>query len=201
MDFGSKLANLRKMKGLTQEELAGMLFVSRTAVSKWESGRGFPSIDSLKSISKVFSVSIDGLLSADEIVSIAEDDSRRKTTRIRGLVFGSLDVSMALLIFLPFFRMKEDDVIRAVSLVSLGGAPQYLKAAYCVAVFFTVIWGLFEFTTQNSTNKILVRVKDAVSVFSGAVTVILFILSLQPYAAVLAFVFLFIKVMMLIKRS
>ena len=48
MEFHEKLQELRKAKGLTQEELAEVLYVSRTAISKWESGRGFPSIDSLK---------------------------------------------------------------------------------------------------------------------------------------------------------
>lgn len=59
MEFNEKLQELRKSRGLTQEELAEALFVSRTAVSKWESGRGYPSIDSLKEISKYFSVTID----------------------------------------------------------------------------------------------------------------------------------------------
>jgi transcriptional regulator with XRE-family HTH domain len=61
MEFHEKLQELRKNKGLTQEELAKELYVSRTAISKWESGRGYPSIDSLKEISKFFSVSIDDL--------------------------------------------------------------------------------------------------------------------------------------------
>ena len=52
MEFNEKLQELRKAKGLTQEELAEKLFVSRTAISKWESGRGYPSIDSLKEISR-----------------------------------------------------------------------------------------------------------------------------------------------------
>ena len=51
MEFNEKLQELRKNKNLTQEQLADMLFVSRTAISKWESGRGYPSIDSLKEIS------------------------------------------------------------------------------------------------------------------------------------------------------
>ena len=51
MEFHEKLQELRKQKNLTQEELSEILFVSRTAISKWVSGRGYPSIDSLKEIS------------------------------------------------------------------------------------------------------------------------------------------------------
>ena len=42
VEFNEKLHELRKSRGLTQEELAEALFVSRTAISKWESGRGYP---------------------------------------------------------------------------------------------------------------------------------------------------------------
>lgn len=54
MEFNEKLQQLRKKNNLTQEQLAEQLFVSRTAVSKWESGKGYPNIESLKSISKLF---------------------------------------------------------------------------------------------------------------------------------------------------
>ena len=50
MELSEKLQELRKEKGLTQEELAEALFVSRTAISKWESGRGVPNIESLKAM-------------------------------------------------------------------------------------------------------------------------------------------------------
>lgn len=50
MEFSEKLQNLRKSRGWTQQELADKLYVSRTAVSKWESGKGYPNIDSLKSL-------------------------------------------------------------------------------------------------------------------------------------------------------
>ena len=59
MEFHEKLQELRRQKGLTQEQLAEHLFVSRAAVSKWESGRGYPNIDSLKAIAAFYSVSID----------------------------------------------------------------------------------------------------------------------------------------------
>ena len=66
MEFHEKLQELRKSRGMTQEELAQALFVSRTAISKWESGRGYPSIDSLKELSRFFSVTIDELIAADQ---------------------------------------------------------------------------------------------------------------------------------------
>lgn len=61
MEFNEKLQQLRTGKNLTQEQLAEQLYVSRTAISKWESGKGYPNIESLKCISKFFSVTIDEL--------------------------------------------------------------------------------------------------------------------------------------------
>ena len=101
MEFNEKLQELRRQKGLTQEELAEALWVSRTAVSKWESGRGYPSIDSLKQISKYFSVSIDALLSGEELLTIAEEEGRVQKSRFQDLIFGLLDVSVALFLMIP----------------------------------------------------------------------------------------------------
>ena len=78
MEFNEKLQNLRKKRNVTQEELAKALFVSRTAVSKWESGRGYPNIDSLKAIAKFFDLSLDELLSNDQLLTIAQEDVKRK---------------------------------------------------------------------------------------------------------------------------
>ena len=79
MEFNEKLQKLRKQKGLTQEELAEKLYVTRTAVSKWESGRGYPNIDSLLAIAKFFSVTVDELLSSGEAIRLAEEDRREKS--------------------------------------------------------------------------------------------------------------------------
>ena len=62
MDFSQKLRKMRKENGLSQEELAGQLSVSRQAVSKWESGQGFPETDKLLMIGNIFSASLDYLL-------------------------------------------------------------------------------------------------------------------------------------------
>ena len=112
MELGEKLQELRKQRGLTQEELAAALFVSRTAISKWESGRGYPSIDSLRAISHFFSVSIDNLLSTDEVLAIAGEDCEQQKRRYFSLSYGLLDCGAVMLLFLPLFGQAAEGVVR-----------------------------------------------------------------------------------------
>ena len=200
MEFHEKLQELRKNKGITQEELAEALYVSRTAISKWEQGRGYPSIDSLKAIAKFFSVTIDELVSGDEVLSIAEADSRQKENHIRDLVFGLLDCSIAMFFFLPFFAQKIDGIIYEVSLLSLTEIQLYLKTAYFVMVIAIMLWGVLTLALQNCHQMVWKSCKSKISLILNAVAVILFIMSLQPYAAGFLFIFLIIKVLMLIKK-
>ena len=83
MDLSEKLQKLRKENNLTQEDLAKKLFVSRTAISKWETGRGMPSIESLQLISKYFDISLNLLLSNEEIIDLAKKEN---TENIRSLI-------------------------------------------------------------------------------------------------------------------
>ena len=115
MEFNEKLQELRKSRGLTQEELAEKLYVSRTAVSKWESGRGFPSIDSLKAIAREYEISLDKLLSGEEMLFLAEKDRKKKAENVRDLVFGFLDCAALLLLFLPLFGQQAGGAVSAVS--------------------------------------------------------------------------------------
>ena len=196
MEFHEKLQELRKQKGLTQEELAQQLFVSRTAVSKWESGRGYPGIDSLKAISRFYAVTIDDLLSGDELLTIAQEDTRRQEQRVRDLVFGLLDSSVALFFFLPLLGQKNGEVVRAVSLLSLEGIQPYLKAAYFGVVLALVLTGIVTFALQNHRGAAWLKVKAWLSLLLNGVGVLLFIISQQPYAAAFLFTFLMIKVLM-----
>ena len=201
MEFNEKLQELRKQKGLTQEELAEVLFVSRTAVSKWESGRGYPNIDSLKAIAKFFGVTIDELLSGDELLTIAEEDTRQKENHFRDLVFGLLDCSIAMFFFLPFFGQKADTVIEEVSLLSLTEIAPYLRFLYFAVVIGMIGSGLAMLALQNCQTAFWARNKRMLSLATNAAGVLLFIISSQPYAAAFLFIFLAIKVFMLIKRQ
>lgn len=197
MEFNKKLQELRKQKGLTQEELAEALFVSRTAVSKWESGRGYPNIDSLKAIAKLFSVTIDDLLSSGEVLSIAEEEQKEKQAHLRNLVFGLLDISVALCLFLPLFAQRGAGMVQAVSLLALSHG---LKAVFLAVVIALILLGVLTLTLQTCHGTFWLLYRHKLSVLLNILCVLLFTLCLQPYAAVFLLGYLAIKVLLLAKR-
>lgn len=199
MEFNEKLQELRKKKGLTQEELAQVLFVSRTAVSKWESGRGYPNIESLKAISVFFGVTVDELLSGEQLITISEEDNRKKENRLRDLVFGLLDLGAAMLLFLPFFGQKAEGAVQSVSLLSLTDIALYTKTWYYIVVVGIIIYGVMILALQNCEKVFWVRNKSKISLIFNIVAVFLFVISQQPYAATFLLIFLTIKALMLIK--
>ena len=73
MSFADKLIQLRKTKGLSQEDLADSLGVSRQAISRWEQGNTFPDLLNLQKIMKVFGVSADYLI-CDEYAAEGNND-------------------------------------------------------------------------------------------------------------------------------
>lgn len=199
MEFNEKLQELRKEKNFTQDELAKELFVSRTAVSKWESGRGYPNIDSLREISKFFSVSLDDLLSSDEIISAAQEDNKNKISHFRDIVFGLLDCCVAMFLFLPFFGQTVNGIIQEVSLLELVEIRAYTKTIYFVLVFACILCGIITLCLQNFSANFWRKNKAKISVIISSVSVLFFMASTQPYAAIFTFVFLAIKVLILIK--
>lgn len=201
MEFNEKLQELRKQNGLTQEELAEQLYVSRTAISKWESGRGYPNIESLKAIAKFFSVTVDELISTDEVLTIAEEDNRRKEKHFRDLIYGLLDFCIAMLLFLPFFAEKADGIIQSVSLMALDGVQPYLKIAYLAVVISMIVMGVLMLALQNCQWVAWLKSKTMISLILGAIAVLVFMISSQTYAAVFAFALVSIKTLMLIKRG
>ena len=197
MEFGEKLRQLRKSRGLTQEELADALYVSRTAVSKWESGRGYPSIDSLKAIATFYGVTIDELLSGEELLTIAEVDTQQKQTHLCDLAFGLLDCSIAMFFFLPFFGQSVNGTVEEVSLLFLTEIAPYLRTAYLIVVVGIIAVGVATLALQNCQEKIWTRNKRRLSLMLNCVGALLFIISSQPYGATLLFLFLVMKAFLL----
>ncbi len=76
MKFNEKIVRLRKIKGITQDEFANAVGVSRQAVYKWESGQSYPEVAKLLEIKLLFNISIDDLL--DDNFEIAMPEKKRK---------------------------------------------------------------------------------------------------------------------------
>ena len=163
------------------------------------SREGYPNTDALKAISKFFSVSIDDLLSSDELLTIAEEDSKQKETRFKDFVYALLDLSVAMLLFLPFFAENREGGIQSVSLISLDGIQLYLKVAYFAVVMVTFFVGVLTLALQNCQKAFWLKSKTNISLLIGMASVLLFVVSSQPYAAVFAFAQLAIKVFVFIK--
>ena len=105
MELSEKIQKLRKEQGLTQEQFAEQLFVSRTAVSKWETSRGTPSMESLKQIANLFHITLDQLLSTEEVVVIAENENKDNMKRFASYIDGIINLSALLGLLLPLYKV------------------------------------------------------------------------------------------------
>ena len=192
MEFNEKLQELRKGKGLTQEELAEKLFVSRTAISKWESGRGYPSIDSLKEIARFFSVSIDDLICSDEMISVAENEKREFADKYISLICNVMDILPVILLFIPAFGNGSGSS-ETVSLFGLSGITPWVKTVFVVIIGITILNGICGAIIANFNKPVWNRHRLVTGVILSTLSVTVFIVTRQPYAGIVCFAFLVIK--------
>ena len=196
MEFKEKLQELRKSRGLTQEELAEALYVSRTAVSKWESGRGYPSIDSLKEISSYFSVTVDELLSAEKILTIAEKENKANVRGICDLLFGIVDLFSFILILLPLYPKKVGEYIYSVNLFSYTDSSPWIRSTCWVMFSLMITFGIIKIiltvTKAEKSNKII----TVISMLGGCLAVLFLALTREIYTVTVVFMMLIIKAML-----
>ena len=198
MEFNEKLQELRKSKGLTQEELAEKLFISRTAISKWESGRGYPSLDSLKEIARFFSVTIDDLICSDEMISVAENEKREFADKYVSLICSVMDILPIMLLFIPAFGNGTASP-ETVSLFGLTGIAPWLKTVFAVIIGITILNGICGAIIANFSKPVWNRHRLVTGVGLSILSVTVFIVTRQPYAGILCFAFLVIKGFLIVK--
>ena len=192
MEFNEKLQELRKSRSLTQEELAEALFVSRTAISKWESGRGYPSLDSLKEISKFFSVSIDDLICSEEIISAAEDEKKECIDKYVSLICGTLDILPVLLIFMPVFGNGTDRP-SSVLLYAITGLSTWIRTVFEVLIGVTVLNGICGIIISYFDKPVWKRHRLVTGFVLSVAGAAAFILTRQPYAGIIYLAILVLK--------
>ena len=201
MEFCEKLQKLRSDEGLTQEELAEKLFVSRTAISKWESGRGYPSIDSLKAIAKHFHVTIDELIGTEEIVTLAEEDKKESVKKHTALLCGVLDCLTVLLLFLPVFGNRGAGTETSASLFSLTNVSRWLRILFAMTLGLTVLNGAFTVAFSGLDKPDWTRHRLVTGMALSILGTMLFILARQPYAGFFCLCILLIKGFLLLKSK
>ena len=201
MEFHEKLQELRKKRGLTQEELAERLYVSRTAVSKWESGRGYPSIDSLKEISKYFSVSIDDLLSGETLIDIAEKENQSNMQSMCRRLFSVADMCSLLLIVLPLYPKELDGRIFSVNLFQYTEALSVICIVYWILYLSLFVIGLINLITVKFKPEKKRTILMELSMGLNILLVLVLAITRAAYATTVAFLLLVIKGMGLLWKK
>ena len=199
MEFNEKLQELRKGKGLTQEELAQEIFVSRTAVSKWESGRGYPNIDSLKELAAFFSITVDELISPNEVITAAANEKQELIGKYTEFSCHVLDVFTALLLFIPVFGTGEGE--QSASLFEMSGPQLWIKIVFAVVISLTVLNGVCRLMISRLDKPLWNKHRFVTGVALSVIACLLFIIARQPYAGVFCFAILMVKGWLLLRRK
>ena len=104
MELGKRLKDLRNRMGMTQDELAERLFVSRQTISSWENDKSYPDIHSLLMISELFSVSLDTLVKGDiEVMKEKIDQETIRTFKKNSNIYAAL-LLICLVSFVPLYK-------------------------------------------------------------------------------------------------
>lgn len=141
MNLGMKLQNLRKAGGMSQEQLAAQMTVSRQAVSKWELGESNPDIEYVIQLSEIFGVSTDYLLKDEETVPAVK--AKESNRLIWPVIISITSVAfVAIGLFSTWGRWYENqtanDIIGGVILQIIGLAGYFI----CRAVWGRVSFGV-----------------------------------------------------------
>ena len=198
MEFHEKLQELRKNKGITQEELAENLYVSRTAISKWESGRGYPSIDSLKAISRYFSVTIDELICTEEIMIAAKEEKEDFMCKYGALICSMLDIFTVVLLAIPIYGNGSDLPV-SVQLFQLTGIQKWIVWLFFVVLLLTVLNGISGTIISQLDKPIWSRHRLITGILLLVICCSVFIITRQPYAGIFCFALLLIKCVLIYK--
>ena len=194
MELSKKIKQIRNDNKLTQEQFAEKMLVSRTAVSKWENGTCYPSIDSLKYMSQTFNISLDKLLSSEEILEIAKTENQSNISKCNGLLFCLLDIVRIIFIFLPLYSYKTNDFIYSVSLLNSNDLGTTLKIVFMLIFIMFLILGIIELIFNFKGNNKLI---NKISIFLDVTSIFVLLFTKQPYVIALMFVIFIIKTIML----
>ena len=159
------------------------------------------SIDSLKEISSYFSVSIDDLLSGEQLIFIAEKENKSNLNSVCDLLLGFVDLFSLMLIFLPLYPKPANGYIYSVNLFGYVDSNSFILRIY---------WALFISLTVTGIVKILMayfkfekgkKAVTSISVGLSIIAVLFLAMAREPYAITVTFLLLLIKGGLLYKHA
>lgn len=157
MNFSENLYRLRQQKGLSQEQLAETLGVSRQSVSKWESGAGYPEMDKILALCEIFSCTMDELIRGE----VKKESDAAKKAECDAL-FGKVSKLFGLAVFLIVFGAAVLVAIAGVDNALGDGMYTILSVCFllllvAIAVAIFILQGnrLEDYKKNNPDRKIL----------------------------------------------
>ena len=189
MEFNEKLTKLRKEAGLSQEQLAAKIFVSRTLITKYESGSVFPTDENLKKIAEVLEVEVKDILSDEEKSKIVQKSYKNLNKFWMILQISMIVICVLLLVFslIPFYRyghyvypipegQSQPDFIHGYASIISSTLKDGNPISLINVVFFvaSIISSVLTFANLNIKSRKIVRI---VSLSLFAVSIILFFFS------------------------
>lgn len=125
MTIEERIQELRKGKGLSQEQLAETLGVSRQAVSKWEGGQSLPEVEKLIAMSNLFEVTIDYILKGETPPSTAVNDNHRSAARLGSQIVSAVATMLLVVGIIATVGKASDgtytmDIYGGLIIVSVG---------------------------------------------------------------------------------
>ena len=131
MEIGNKINQLRKLSGMTQEQLAEKLNVSRQTISKWEAGGTSPDLDSIVKVSKIFHVSLDDLLTEGES-DVTKNDEQITLEDLVNINLHNRKMLLLLISGLLFLMVSILNLAYVMALRSATLSTQYMLYRYIV---------------------------------------------------------------------
>lgn len=132
MEIGNKINQLRKLSGMTQEQLAEKLNVSRQTISKWESDSTSPDLESIVKISRIFHVSLDDLLKEGEAGVANKTDEQITLEDLMKINLHNRKMTLLLISGLIFIMVSILNFAYVIALQSTTLSTQYMLYRYIV---------------------------------------------------------------------
>lgn len=191
MELNERIKKYRKEAGLSQEELASKIYVSRTLITKYESGSAFPTQENLEKIAIALNVKVEDLLSDKEKSEIVEKSfkTNQRFWMILNICFTSISVILLLLSVIPFYQYSSYDYsqvsypdnltpVHVTGYASIIGATlragNPISVINIVLLLISIIISLLSFL---NLNKRLLKIIRLCSIVVFATSLVLFFIS------------------------